>query len=209
MIYYAAAFLCASFAHIQTAECNAITKQLTEQKKLAQGEQKMKVTDDALDLNTIPMKKAIRYMMWAPSKVVVQKFEQMSLGSKCMLLKRMNIQQYGWFLLAFSEEQWSQMWQRLSEKEQRALPSTRLEQLKMVRDCWLACSGGDLLWYVEGSRDDLARDLPFYRNRALERLEMFKTNFLKRRDMKHKQAMFYQMLHNCFQVKKLQMLRLI
>lgn len=173
----------------------------------AQGQQKMHITDHTVDLDSLLMKKMVSYIMWAPSNKVEQAFEAMTLQRKLMFLKRMNIHQYGWFLFAFSEEQWHAMWQRLPCKQQQVIPPTRCEQLCMIRDCWLACSGGDVIWHAGGTRDPLARDLPFYRNRALERLHSFKTDDLDKRNMEYRQAVFYQWLHNYFDTRRLKLLK--
>lgn len=176
-------------------------------KLAAQGEQKMRITDRAVDIDQLSMKKVVSYMMWAPPDKVAQAFEAMTLQTKLMFLKRMNIHQYGWFLFAFSDEQWSRMWQKLPTEQQRIIPATRLEQLQMLRDCWRACSGGDVMWYAGGARDPFARDLSLYRDKAMRRLESFKTDNLDKRNMEYRRAIFYQWLHNYFQANKLQLLR--
>lgn len=179
----------------------------TLKKQLIQGEQKMHLTDK-FDVNEASLKKIISYMMWAPTDKVADTFIRMSLETKLLFLKRMNIHQYGWFLFAFSEEQWRHMWQQLPPEQQTIIPATKLEQLKKIRNSWQACSGGDIIFFAGGPRDPQARDLSLYRNRALSRIENFKTEYVNEfHDVYKKKVIFYRWLNGHFQAQKLKMLK--
>ncbi len=86
-------------------------------------------------------KKLIEYMMWCPKEKLQEVFAHMPLQAKRVFLKQMNIKEYDWFLLAFTEGQWGNMWQRLSKDQQKIIPRTKLEQLKIMRDSWLESVG--------------------------------------------------------------------
>ncbi len=109
-------------------------------------------------------KQLVEYMMWSSSEKVQKVFAHMPLQAKRVFLKQMNIKEYDWFLLAFTEKQWEQMWQRLPKDQQKIIPCTKLEQLKIMRDTWLESVGIDA-WFRK--KDSEVRDVIMWRTRAV------------------------------------------
>lgn len=178
---------------------------IIDEKKLIKGEQQLNISQD-VNLDEQPMKKVISYMMKASSDRVINHFERMTLETKLIFLKSLNIRQYEWFLFGVSEEQWKDMWQRLPEEQKKVIPSTLEVQLKMICACWRACSSGDILWNPGKKKEAYVKDIPFFRNKALRALKNFKTDDLNDFNMDVKQEVFYKWLDNYFQMKKLELL---
>ena len=176
-----------------------------DEKKVIKGEQKMYITQDA-NLDDMPMKKIISYMMKIPSDKVITSFERMTLETKLMFLKGMNIRQYEFFLFSISDHQWQSMWQRLPEEQKKIIPPTVEIQKKMICACWRALSSGDLFWTPGKNKESEAKDLEYFRDKALACLKKFKTDDPNDVNMDIKQQVFYQALDNYFQKKKLELL---
>lgn len=188
--------------HSQTDVCSPI---VIDEKKIIKGEQHLHVVQD-INLENVPMKKVISYMMKTPSDKAIASFEHMTLETKLMFLKNMNIRQYEWFLFEVSEQQWRSMWQRLPEDQKKVIPPTVQVQLKMICAVWRACSSGDLFWNPGKNKEADAKDIAFFRDKALRSLRHFKTDDPNDVNMDIKQEVFYQALHNYFQKKKLELL---
>lgn len=199
--------LCVIIATIKADKPHAAINSLgVRDVKVINTQQKINITDTH-NLNDAPMKKIIKYMMWAPSDQVIDNFAKLSLPTKLALLEEMNIKQYGWFLLAFSDDQWYQMWQKLPKEEQDVIPATKLIQLKMIRNTWAACSGGDIFWYAGGKLDPLAKDLVLWRDKALKRMPHFKTETLNQIEIKQRRRIFLQWVNQLFKAKKMRLLK--
>jgi hypothetical protein len=120
----------------------------------------------------------------------------------------MSIQQYEWFLFAFSEEQWGQMRQKLPEVERRALPVTKVAQLIAIRDAWADCASGDPTRHNQGKRHDGAADMLWWRNMALKNASsMLRESVRMPVHINIKKARFEQWLQSQFMAKKLRLLK--
>lgn len=176
-----------------------------DEKKVFKGEQQMHISQD-VNLDEVAMKKIIGHMLKISSSRAMISFERMTFETKLIFLKSMNIKQYEMFLFDVSEKQWQDMWQRLPEEQKKVIPPTVEIQLKMICACWRALSSGDLFRTPGEKKEADAKDIPFFRNKALGCLKRFKTDDLNDVNMDIKQEVFYQALHNYFQKKKLELL---
>lgn len=182
-------------------------KYMKKQMPAMQAEQRMNITND-VKFNDLPVKKIIEYLVDGPSDKVLDIFVQLSLQTKRMVLKEMTIEQYEWFLFAFSEEQWGQMRQKLSDVERRALPVTKVAQLIAIRDAWADCASGDPTRNVRGKRYDGAADMLWWRNMALENVSsMLLESIRSPVHINVRKARFEQWLQNQFMAKKLRLLK--
>lgn len=118
------------------------------------------------DPQTYTGRKLLEFMMWSSEDTVRKTFTQMSLRAKANFLKSMTIKEYDWFLLAFTEIQWQQMWQQLSKEQKAIIPATKKEQLKMMRDSWYEL-GAVTSWFSH--KDPEGNDLFEWRMRAMGR----------------------------------------
>ncbi len=182
-------------------------KPLQKQIPVMQVEQRATITNDT-NYNELPIKKIIEHLVDGPSEKVLNIFVQLSLQTKRMVLKEMTIEQYEWFLFAFSEEQWGQMRQKLSEVERRALPVTKVAQLIAIRDAWADCASGDPTRHTQGKRHDKAADMLWWRNVALENVSAMLLESIRAPvHINIRKARFEQWLHNQFMAKKLRLLK--
>ncbi len=171
------------------------------------GRQETRVSQET-DLSSCSTQELVQFMMWASDDRVRNSFANMPLQAKLVLLKEMNIQQYGFFLHAFSDDQWRRMWQKLPQQEQRIIPQTKLEQLKMIRDVWCACSSGDIGHYASAKGDEKARDLSLWRDKALKTIgQYFNVQRPYAVGVEKKEKIFYQWLDNTFKTKKMELLK--
>lgn len=172
-----------------------------------QAEQKATITND-INFADLPTKKIIEHLVEGPSDKVLPIFAQLSLQTKIIVLKKMTIQQYEWFLFAFSEEQWGQMRQKLSAEERKALPVTKVSQLIAIRDAWADCASGDPSRGNQGKRHDGAADMRGWRNVALKNASsMLRESIRMPVHINIKIARFEQWLQNQFMAKKLRLLK--
>lgn len=182
-------------------------KEMSKQMPAMQAEQRTTITND-VDVKDLPMEKVIEHLVNGPSDKVLDIFAQLSLQTKRMVLKKMSIEQYEWFLFAFSEEQWGQMRQRLSEAERKALPATKVAQLIAIRDAWADCASGDPSRHAQGDRHNRAADMLWWRNVALENASsMLRESIRTPVHINIKKARFEQWLQNQFMAKKLRLLK--
>lgn len=199
-------FLKADQKHISINEKNS-QKELPKQMPAMQAEQKTTITND-INFNDLPVKKVIEHLIDGPSDKVLTIFAQLSLQTKKIVLKEMTIEQYEWFLFAFSEEQWGQMRQKLPEVERRALPVTKVAQLIAIRDAWADCASGDPTRHNQGKRHDGAADMLWWRNVALENASsMLRESVRMPVHINIKKARFEQWLQSQFMAKKLRLLK--
>jgi hypothetical protein len=213
MIYYYIFFLGCITSWVQADQKHILINENSSQKDLSkqipamQAEQKTTIHND-VNVNELPITKIIEHLVEGPSDRVLDIFSQLSLQTKKMVLKQMSIEQYEWFLFAFSEEQWSQMRQRLSKVEKEFLPATKVAQLVAIRDTWAACASGDILRHAAGKCSDRVVDLPVWRNLALKRASGLKLETLKTPvHIGTRKARFRQWLQNQFIAKKLRLLK--
>lgn len=183
-----------------------IEKLIKKQNHQLKGQQEIRITENT-DLSACSVPELIQYMMWISADQVRSTFVDMPLQAKRVFLKQMNIKQYGWFLFAFSGEQWHHMWKKLPKNQQKTIPPTKLEQLKMIRDVWLACSSGTISYYACAKGNEHAKDLPLWRDRALKTIEHLKVHHPNRVELEERERIFYKWLDNQFQAKKLKLLK--
>lgn len=210
--YYLCIMLCvtclvqADQKHILINERSSQTG-ASRQMPAMQAEQKTTITND-INVNDLPIKKIIEHLVEGPSDKVLDIFARLSLQTKKMVLKQMSIEQYEWFLFAFSEEQWNQMRQRLSDAERKALPANKVAQLIAIRDAWADCASGDPSRHAQGKRHDRAADMLWWRSVALENASsMLRESIRMPVHINIKKARFEQWLENRFMAKKLRLLK--
>lgn len=166
------------------------------------GKQSMRFETQAASKKSLEHIKKI--IMFAKEAEVRSTFEHLSLQAKTALIKEMNIMQYHWFLVCFSEKEWQEMHKRLAADQQKYIPSTRLEQLAAIRDVWMTCSRGFGM-PVTYKTDPQVTDLARWREKALRVIVDVKYNSNK--EVEKQKDIYFQWIERLLLARKLALLK--